>query len=100
MARKNTLIHLHGTGRLDNPALLNKGEIAVRHAETKVETELAVKTTIGGEGGEDVNKFILDGYATVDEETDDGASELLEPTGDRTEEQHQFVCEGPGFAEF
>lgn len=47
MARKQTLIHLHGTGRLENAALLNKGEIAVRHAETTVDTELAVKTTVG-----------------------------------------------------
>ena len=49
MARKQTLIHLHGTGRLENASLLNKGEIAVRHAETKADTELAVKTTVGGE---------------------------------------------------
>ena len=47
MARKQTLIHLHGTGRLENASLLNKGEIAVRHAETTVDTELAVKTTVG-----------------------------------------------------
>ena len=48
MARKQTLIHLHGSTRLADASLLNQGEIAVTHAATKAETELAVKTKVDG----------------------------------------------------
>jgi len=46
MARQ-TLIHLHGTTRLADATKLNLGEIAVRNAATKADTELAVLTSAG-----------------------------------------------------
>ena len=45
MANRQTLIHLHGTGRLEDASKLNLGEIAVRNAATAADTELAVLTS-------------------------------------------------------
>ena len=45
MANRQTLIHLHGTGRLADASKLNLGEIAVRNAANAADTELAVLTS-------------------------------------------------------
>ena len=51
--KRQKLIHLHGTKQLTNTGVLALGEIAVRHAETKVDTELAVETKITKDGVEE-----------------------------------------------
>jgi hypothetical protein len=48
MARKNTLIHLHGSTKLEDASKLNLCEIAVTHADTELNTELVVKTKVKG----------------------------------------------------
>jgi uncharacterized protein YecT (DUF1311 family) len=96
--KRQRLIHLHGTKHLDNPTLLGLGEIAVRHAATKNETELAVKTVIKDENDADKDVVVyfpsLSKVTTVVEAETSAREAAIKTLGDRLTEVEEFMGDG------